>query len=330
MKRNLLVLAVMVVAVLFSTPHNAGAQQDPNDLGIADTIYFETFDCDHIYQASPGSFDSVRVAIYVTHDSNTFYFEPYGWVQDSISAVEIPLEFWHQPEGCADSVILPDWDNWNNTAMDPDDPTMSRSMFRHIVDSHTGDTVYNRLLQMVENGKEAWSVYTDFQSHFHVFFSVVPMSPNCQRWWEGSRELLATMTFQVYMSEDCDTTEICMDSTFWPPADFLLFARYDAVIYYPQHNLPVCDTIYVKFRCGDCNGDRMVNVADVVYLANYLFIEGGPPPDPLCIGDVNCDGETHIADFVYLLNYLFLEGPPPCPECCTEPPKAPGGLKRIE
>ena len=30
-------------------------------------------------------------------------------------------------------------------------------------------------------------------------------------------------------------------------------------------------------------------------------------------GDVNCDGEVNIADVVYIINYLFLGGPPPFP-----------------
>ena len=71
-----------------------------------------------------------------------------------------------------------------------------------------------------------------------------------------------------------------------------------------------------SYVCGDANGDSTVNIADAVYLINYLFIEG-PPPDPLGAGDANCDGTTHepkidIADVVYLINYLFINGPPPC------------------
>jgi len=54
----------------------------------------------------------------------------------------------------------------------------------------------------------------------------------------------------------------------------------------------------------------VIDIADVVYLVNYLFIDG-PAPDPLWVGEANCDGKVDIADVVYLVNYLFLEGPPP-------------------
>jgi hypothetical protein len=40
---------------------------------------------------------------------------------------------------------------------------------------------------------------------------------------------------------------------------------------------------------GDVNGDGVINVSDVVYLINYLFING-PVPPPLQAGDTNCDG----------------------------------------
>jgi hypothetical protein len=67
--------------------------------------------------------------------------------------------------------------------------------------------------------------------------------------------------------------------------------------------------------CGDVNGDEVVNVTDVVYLINYLFlVPPGPPPQPLEAGDVNLDGVVNITDVVYLINFLFLvpPGPPPC------------------
>jgi hypothetical protein len=66
-----------------------------------------------------------------------------------------------------------------------------------------------------------------------------------------------------------------------------------------------------SYMCGDANGDQVVDIADVVYLVNYLFIDGDPP-NPLEAGDVNQDEQVDIADVVYLLNYLFGAGDPPC------------------
>jgi hypothetical protein len=54
----------------------------------------------------------------------------------------------------------------------------------------------------------------------------------------------------------------------------------------------------------------VINIADVVYLLNYLFT-GGAAPEPLEAGDANCDAQVNIADVVYLINYLFIGGPPP-------------------
>ena len=68
---------------------------------------------------------------------------------------------------------------------------------------------------------------------------------------------------------------------------------------------------YSFYLIGDVTSDGEINIADVVYLINYLYI-GGPPPDPLFLGDVDCDDLVNIADVVYLINYLFQGGPEPC------------------
>lgn len=73
--------------------------------------------------------------------------------------------------------------------------------------------------------------------------------------------------------------------------------------------LPV--TVWV-WTFGDADGNGYINVADCVYIINYIF-NGGPAPVPLFItGDVNCDRVISIADAVYLLQYIFGGGPPPC------------------
>ena len=67
--------------------------------------------------------------------------------------------------------------------------------------------------------------------------------------------------------------------------------------------------------CGDANGDDQINLADAVYLINYVF-KGGPAPEPLCVGDANGDGAVNLADAVYLINYIFKGGLPPVEDCC--------------
>ncbi|MCK4428026.1 MAG: carboxypeptidase regulatory-like domain-containing protein, partial [candidate division Zixibacteria bacterium] len=64
-------------------------------------------------------------------------------------------------------------------------------------------------------------------------------------------------------------------------------------------------------QVGDVTGDGSVNIVDVIFLINYLYMEG-PVPDPLMTGDVNYDGSVNIIDVVYMINYLYKEGPSPC------------------
>jgi len=70
-------------------------------------------------------------------------------------------------------------------------------------------------------------------------------------------------------------------------------------------------SILLNIRRGDCTGDKIIDVSDVVFLINYLFING-PAPAPLPVGDVNCDGVVDVSDVVYMINYLFINGPAPC------------------
>jgi hypothetical protein len=264
MKQNLLLIAGLIGAVLFFMPHNVRAQcsADTNDLGICDTLYVETFDCDHLYQAT-GAYDSVRVAIYVTHDSNTFYWTlGQRWVQDSLVSFVIPLKFWK--EGCADSVVFagaPPYGTggtaWNNALTDRYSAKFNRSMFRDLVNTcvEPPETAFNRFADMNEAGWTDWSRNLDVgrkaddDSAGHVFLNMTPASATCQRWWEGSRVLFATLTFFVYMHEGCTNAKIGLDSTFWPPSGRLWIVPYDPKKpYCPRHFLPVTDSIYTGVK----------------------------------------------------------------------------------
>ncbi len=69
-------------------------------------------------------------------------------------------------------------------------------------------------------------------------------------------------------------------------------------------------TAWLSFLRGDANGDGVIDIGDVIYLINYLFL-GTSAPDPLDAGDANCDGVVDIGDVIYIINYLFLGTAPP-------------------
>lgn len=69
---------------------------------------------------------------------------------------------------------------------------------------------------------------------------------------------------------------------------------------------------------GDANNDQAFNVGDAVYLMNFTF-KGGPPPPCLSEGDVNADCVINMADIVYILRHIFMFGPPPVCGCVPSP-----------
>jgi hypothetical protein len=78
------------------------------------------------------------------------------------------------------------------------------------------------------------------------------------------------------------------------------------------------------FKRGDSNADCSFNIADAIYILQWLFANG---PDFMCYdaADADDDGIIDIYDAVYLLNYLFIGGavnpppPYPFPDCGPDP-----------
>ncbi len=104
---------------------------------------------------------------------------------------------------------------------------------------------------------------------------------------------------------------------------------------YPSQDGEVTRTIEVSFRAsdfqefvatgtfqliglliGDINGDRLVDLSDLIHLVNHLFL-GGPAPVAVSSANVNCDaGNTvDLSDLIRLAESLFLGGGEltPCP-----------------
>ncbi len=72
-------------------------------------------------------------------------------------------------------------------------------------------------------------------------------------------------------------------------------------------------TPQLHFTRGEVNGISPVDVSDVVFLLDFLFLAGEEPAHPEA-ADCNDDGNKDISDPIYLVAYLFLGGnPPPAP-----------------
>ena len=78
------------------------------------------------------------------------------------------------------------------------------------------------------------------------------------------------------------------------------------------------------FRRGDADAVGAINLTDGVFLLNFLFL-GGPPPPCDDAADANDDGVLNITTGVFVFNWLFLGGPQPTapgPTACGPDPSA--------
>jgi|GEM_PF-1332351 len=97
---------------------------------------------------------------------------------------------------------------------------------------------------------------------------------------------------------------------------------YNIEVYWPTSGItmdtlviaPAAITVWEYCR-GDADGDKMLDLSDVLFLISYLY-KGGPAPDPFSSGDANADGIVDLGDILYLNSYLYKGGPlPPPPNC---------------
>jgi hypothetical protein len=262
---------------------------------VPDTFYVEIYPGDQCVLGDPPYL--VRFPIFVTHD----IVDP---GVDSIAGFVTVLDFerTNPDKYCS----LGYW--FNTTECHPYAPTVqeNRSIFRHLP-SMQEPQIYSRMMDMASNflGGEWDFRFVDLVDQISMFWlSLVPTGSPDQRWWEGSRVLLATMTFRME-----DTMTLCIDTCFIMLGRPLVFSNSAAQTYIPRHLLPVCESIYLRER-GDANGDGLITIGDVLHMLNYLFRQGAPPVS-FVAGDANSDDDLGILDPLYLLNYLYKGGPPP-------------------
>ena len=67
----------------------------------------------------------------------------------------------------------------------------------------------------------------------------------------------------------------------------------------------------LKYTCGDCNGDFVVDINDVTCLKEYYF-NCGPVPSQAFAGDMNCNERIDLADIILLAQHANGE----IEDCC--------------
>jgi hypothetical protein len=166
--------------------------------------------------------------------------------------------------------------------------------------------------------------------------SIIPGESFVPKVWDFDQRYKDSLIITAYCYESSDSELVILyreddeglfspndpvptDESFGSPEDGIvsLLPWGELVVSYVDPDMPTrtCDRVLGvdstgSYIGGDANGDGLIDVADVMYLINYLFI-GGSAPSPLWVGDCNCDGQVDVADVTYLINHLFTGGSAP-------------------
>jgi len=195
MKRNLLLLAVMILAVLAFSNLYAQCPQDANDNGNCDTLYLETWPGDATF-SGPGIY---KVSLYVLHDVTV----P---AVDSLAAFVWPLCYTHSNPAKYCSVST----YWN--AAGGANAYSDRGIFRDLPSNAT-PTVANWMREMflLGDGSEWDNLTLNLDGTSHYWLSMIAGGSD-PRYADVTKRLLATIAFKLE-----DSMTVCIDSCFWPP-----------------------------------------------------------------------------------------------------------------
>ncbi|MFH2049967.1 MAG: S8 family serine peptidase [bacterium] len=119
-------------------------------------------------------------------------------------------------------------------------------------------------------------------------------------------------------SDAIDTISLFFNTSFLDSGLYeaeIILSSNDVDEYYTVIPVTLNVNFVPMYICGDADGDKDgPNVADLVYMVNYLF-KGGPPP--IFLESANADGIINsgnlvdVADLVYMVNYIFKGGSSP-------------------
>jgi hypothetical protein len=227
-KAFLFLTAIMIIGACVSAQAQCPTQYDS---GICDSLILEPYKVVPMAENYPVF---ATVEILVSHDIVSAAI-------DSIGGFVVPLAYTSSNVAAFCSTSL--W--WNGISIldiPNQEVQQNRSIFRHLP-SMQDIQIHNRMLDMNADFVSGWDFIVlelgDEVSRY--WFTAVPTGTMDERWGDGNRVLLATMTFLVG-----DSTEICIDTNFWPPASQLAYSNSISQTYIPEINLPLC--FYVKYN----------------------------------------------------------------------------------
>jgi hypothetical protein len=154
-----------------------------------------------------------------------------------------------------------------------------------------------------EDAGKLWLLYNSVWSEIDILIGVVPLD------WIVTRSAIGVDA----VGDDgwgffWNTSSLSEDSLY-----FLFAGAFDQAGNEGNASVLVQIDCTVNGTAGDINHDGDVNAADIVYMTNFLYMNGTPPPGGYSVTDINCDSSIDLSDVIYLFNYLFNSGPPPCP-----------------
>ncbi|PKK83427.1 MAG: hypothetical protein CVT49_08385 [candidate division Zixibacteria bacterium HGW-Zixibacteria-1] len=67
-----------------------------------------------------------------------------------------------------------------------------------------------------------------------------------------------------------------------------------------------------SYEPGDYDNDGLANIADALFLIDYIYKDGEAPVGGAGRADANCDGNIDLNDVIYVIKYVMAQGAAPC------------------
>jgi len=213
--------------------------------------------------------------------------------------------------------------------IDPGMTALSTGAFSFEVDSTCPDSHQVIFTLKITDGENLWlSSFSQIIVKSDFMMTPVPLSAFLYPDDSTSIQLIVNSFggFNWEVDLSCQELPPGVSGVFYPeqltPPDSSLFRIYTL----PEAPLGIYTTAFIAagdgvshdeqvgleiIGCGDVDGDKILNLADIIYLANYYLKGEKPPPDPISRANANGDDVINLADVIYLTNYKFKGGSPP-------------------